>query len=1486
MFYKSIIYSVEDETKNKLFYSSDFVDLNHIYYNKTDITTLNLLFNIQITRLGFYGVQINDVINTSDNVNSSAQNIAINNVSSDDANGVVNDDVNKIFNLMRLFSKNYINDALEIFKGVTTNYDISIDFVDYTSIRQNNDFYADIANKYSRATNIKVLTDITNYSTSLITPNDYDYNTANINFKNIYGDNKFIDKNTPEINNLNNVKQINSNNSLNLYEKYYSYDYNYYNYEYNYVSIYETKYAYYKKIISNGTAINIVKNNYDYNLYTIMFIDIIYSIIANTAFTELTIKRIPEEYVSAFNEIINIYLKYNFEFEINTNLTNIENLMLQTEILAINKFLTLEQIKKYIYKLYFYELFSLNIKNVNMNSVQGDFIDFFNQLSESVNYNFKYDLNIVNIVYKFLLSLTLIITYINNNYYVNIKINKNFLMSIVNTFINEITDEHVINLFLKVNSVNYSITLYKKISNIIDIEKFIKLFSQATRELIYYNQNINSKKMIINIYEQYFKNEIFLYREYAVNDTEIKKFHITVDEFGELYFFYITWYFNNNFYKKSTTFSKIKNMIINTYIDEKLNAKIIKTFTTKIYENLYQFIGDFAIEVLLYQFWGMTYNYNAIYNKNIALAYQVLFINTYYYVLNKNTSNDSVDVIDTVIDSQINNNNINKLQILYRIYILLIVSINIVTYDDILKQILIDSHRYIVNGNYVDTINISKNTNDGLTVFSNTGYTTIYFDYLNKNIISKNLINNYYKDVQNNTIKNNVIYDIQNFKNDDIRNDFLINIYNIIYQNNKTETDIGLSYFNNTISSVFNNYKIGWEDFKSTNSVNSTNSINPVNSANSEYITSILKLINTRINEKLQTFKTVFGGTKSYIISATPEFLLYKFKDNYINNCETGDFDTIFTFIYSNYTNYLSGYNFNINVILFYYICMLVFLMMNGHKYVNMNEIINYLITLINQKIINYLNGINEDVFFDGLNKLLFVVTNNSLFVNNCIKYFETLITSYTHKYNSIQMYNTLNKNGMNNTNNTNNMNSANNTNNTNNTNNINKTIQNKYIKNNKVNIWKLFIPKIVNYNQSIVIKNWKSIDEENIIKIQNEYMLYITYINNGIVNKSGVLQLIDTIQLNIGEEIIDVINNQMFNIIHELFIDSNMLQTYNEMIGGNDDNIQNGLKPYIKQFKNKTYILPLEFYFKKIMNCIPLISCMYLDTIIRVTLKTKNIIKQQYIVNNIENMNSYQTHLNSNYMLVERDERMKISNKTIDNLIDIHNNYVLTQTVNMNDNVFIKNEIEIAKVSFEFDLNGIVKELFWTVELFINEVNINNNCVDGYDNSNNSNNSNNLQTNKLNKTNNTNNTNNANNFNSYYSSYDNYNGYNEQNNFIINTLFFVNDLLRDGINKIQNYNSITTTINKYKYNTRATNNSFINTYSFALKPEEFQPSGTFNTSAIKKFTITLFINISLIKKFVSNKNNFVVKLNLNTVGYNWIRYQAGLAGLLYIVNG
>jgi hypothetical protein len=81
--------------------------------------------------------------------------------------------------------------------------------------------------------------------------------------------------------------------------------------------------------------------------------------------------------------------------------------------------------------------------------------------------------------------------------------------------------------------------------------------------------------------------------------------------------------------------------------------------------------------------------------------------------------------------------------------------------------------------------------------------------------------------------------------------------------------------------------------------------------------------------------------------------------------------------------------------------------------------------------------------------------------------------------------------------------------------------------------------------------------------------------------------------------------------------------------------------------------------------------------------------------------------------------------------------------------------------------------------------------------------------------------------------------------------------------------------VQPYQHHTR-TPSTGINVYSFALKPEEHQPSGTCNFSRIDKATLNLTLSVNTVK------NQNTAKVRIYAVNYNVLRVMSGMGGLAY----
>jgi hypothetical protein len=81
--------------------------------------------------------------------------------------------------------------------------------------------------------------------------------------------------------------------------------------------------------------------------------------------------------------------------------------------------------------------------------------------------------------------------------------------------------------------------------------------------------------------------------------------------------------------------------------------------------------------------------------------------------------------------------------------------------------------------------------------------------------------------------------------------------------------------------------------------------------------------------------------------------------------------------------------------------------------------------------------------------------------------------------------------------------------------------------------------------------------------------------------------------------------------------------------------------------------------------------------------------------------------------------------------------------------------------------------------------------------------------------------------------------------------------------------------VQPYQHHTR-TPSTGINVYSFALRPEEHQPSGTCNFSRIDKATLQLTVSVNTVQ------TTNTAQVRVYALNYNVLRVMSGMGGLAY----
>lgn len=1463
MYYDTIIMNINNicNIENNL---SQFIFNTNKYYTNTQIKNTNLLLILLVYLLSKFNISYIELTNNLDNI-------------------IANFRIGT-FNLSEIFEelKGYTSDSY--IKNNTINFAQTknlIGTIDNEQLTQNS---ATILSRSQNITDLSVLISTTN-NYSNIMPIDYDYDVINFNMGSIY--NKGID----------------------IYKKYYSYQYNFYKFEDNYTKIYSAKYKYYTDIIGSDYALLNIKN-YNYSFFNKLVINIIYTLLSQPYFNYNGDNSIFEP---SFNQLIKFYMKYYFTFRLNPEISNVENLQLQKSFRSIaNTTMTLDQIYLFINQLYFYELYGIIYTSFNTGTSRDNYNYFMQQIELQGNYNFEY----VNYVYNFAFYLENSIIIINWYLakYFSINTNNNFIIvkNFINDFIDEISSfsnisEYFNNSYLYYNSSTNPF-IYNLVVNTINYTDFIERFSKVIKQIIYCTENISFANNITNAYDMYFKDVIFYYKKYIENSSIILTYTINLNQLQQYTYSYLIYMLSNktnlNISKLYVIFSNIMtttlqnlkinelHILYNWIFNTKNNYKTSNEYIDNIVTGLYKLLNT--------NYWGIVYSYYDKYYLNTDLDFKILLINYSSMILNN--PNLTVEYIV----------NINyKLEILYKLKIFYIIINNISDYvfQNYFLYILTNCYQYIFNDDIFYCVNLE---NDICT----------YLDFINKNIIKDNKISNYYKNIQNKSIRQIVNYGINSFYNYNANNDFLANIYNAIITTllEQDETTIASIFVENSILNILNQYDDTVYNYS-------------ILKSDIQYIDKTFDTIINKISEYLDIIKSIFGGTNKN--NTEIKVSVYQLVNIFSNKNYKYDKNiiTIFTLIYDNFNNLgIERINYNMLITLFYYICMIIYILNKWDKIFNQylfnsgQSIIYELINYINIQIYDYINSVDKlksNIFFNGLNELLVNVYDNEMFTQKIIIFFDNVLNIQQiykdDSFKKIQLNMSLK--GFTGANSTIDIEY------------INNLLYKKYVVNNKILIWKNMLVNIVDANLSQPIYNMKSMMYDTLFDIPTDWMQQITINSGGLYSNNGMINLLEELQLYISDELIDRISNQMLIIIKDLMTNLNVLDGLNQMlgIGNTDDFIKPGpIKPYILQVYKKSLYLPLNFFFKDRMNAIPLISCMYSDIMIRIKNSRNNLIKNFYINEPLLLTNKQiNTSTLFDFILLERSERKRLTLNKQDNLIEKHNYYSISKTI---DSQYSSTD-NFIYLDFDFNINGLIKEMFWTIDFFVNGYliedqqykgrSINNMIlstvfyIDGirrdgiYPLS-----SKNIIPN-INTTNN--NSPNPNNPGDYIvNSNNNYNKISElinqsrhnariDNNNSTIDMNLDNIIYIDGIQKDKtintnnnnlsysnnittyNYNAITRLINQYKYNTRADPNNNINVYSFAFEPEKFQPTGSINMDMYNSFRIQLILDKNKFLQYFGSFNNItnldtiMITMNLSTLEYNLLRYQSGLAGLLFM---
>jgi hypothetical protein len=238
------------------------------------------------------------------------------------------------------------------------------------------------------------------------------------------------------------------------------------------------------------------------------------------------------------------------------------------------------------------------------------------------------------------------------------------------------------------------------------------------------------------------------------------------------------------------------------------------------------------------------------------------------------------------------------------------------------------------------------------------------------------------------------------------------------------------------------------------------------------------------------------------------------------------------------------------------------------------------------------------------------------------------------------------------------------------------------YIKSNSITVLNDLNRLLLNYTTQLKIIK-QNLHEQlivytklhNTIQRENINFAWVEYLGHQIINR---------VELEIGGKLIDFTDAVRLNLNHQLTSKIMHEQTYNKLLGNVPEltTFNSDIKP--------SYIMyiPLEFWFAKYSGLsIPLIYLRYHD--VKINVKLNNLINCCYF----EQLNSNifiediikidNVSLILNYIYLDTDERKKFAQLTHEYLID------QTQIINYTD-------ISTNKINFEIPFYNPIKQLFW----------------------------------------------------------------------------------------------------------------------------------------------------------------------------------------------
>jgi len=316
--------------------------------------------------------------------------------------------------------------------------------------------------------------------------------------------------------------------------------------------------------------------------------------------------------------------------------------------------------------------------------------------------------------------------------------------------------------------------------------------------------------------------------------------------------------------------------------------------------------------------------------------------------------------------------------------------------------------------------------------------------------------------------------------------------------------------------------------------------------------------------------------------------------------------------------------------------------------------------------------------------------------------------------------------------------------------------------------------------------------------------------------------RMIKHTELEIGGQRIDKQYGEWMYIWNELTMDQGKKEGYYEMVGGNSANKS-------VKLENKTIDLyiPLEFWFcRNVGLALPLIALQYHEVKVNIEFNSMENIRATNTNDMLASDNTCNIQINNNdftsfnatlwadYIFLDTDERKRFA--------QLSHEYLIEQLQFTGTESITANTVKASRLSF----NHPCKELVWVVrpEPATEGSNINwNNFTNAVD-----------------------------------------------NNIIKDNLITTAKLQLNGNDRFaERDGKYFSLVQPYQHHNNIPVNQGINVYSFALKPEEHQPSGTLNMSRIDTAQLQV-------------KSSKPGELFVYAVNYNVLRILSGMGGLAY----